>query len=136
MSVNLVLILGNMTRDPQLSFLPSNTPLCEFGLAVNEKRKGKDGNTREDVTFIDCKAFGKTAETINQYFKKGKPIFVQGRLQYREWVNKEGQKRSKLDVIADSFSFVGPAEQKQHRDEQPQEPVQAPAFSDDPDLPF
>lgn len=105
-SFNRVILAGNMTRDPQLSYLPSNTPVCEFGLAINRRFRDKDGNQRDEVCFVDVQAFGRTAETINQYFKKGSGILVEGRLRMREWTSKEGQKRSKLDVVVDQFSFI------------------------------
>lgn len=105
-SFNRVILAGNLTRDPQLSYLPSNTPVCEFGLAVSRKFRDKDGNQRDEVCFVDVQAFGRTAETVNQYFRKGRPILIEGRLRFREWTNKEGQKRNKLDVVVDNFSFI------------------------------
>lgn len=105
-SFNRVILAGNLTRDPQLSYLPSNTPVCDIGIATNRKFRDKDGNQREEVCFIDLQAFGRTAEMINQYFQKGRPILVEGRLRYREWTNKEGQKRNKLDVLIENFSFI------------------------------
>jgi len=77
---NKVLLMGNLTRDPQLSYLPSQTAVVEFGLATNRKYKGQDGSMKEDTCFVDCQAFGKTAENINKYCKKGNPLFVEGRL--------------------------------------------------------
>jgi single-strand DNA-binding protein len=105
-SFNRVILAGNLTRDPQLSYLPSNTAVCDFGLAMNRKFRDKDGNQKEEVCYVDLQAWGRTAETINQYFQKGKPILVEGRLRYREWTSKEGQKRSKLEVSVDTFSFI------------------------------
>jgi single-strand DNA-binding protein len=105
-SFNRVILAGNLTRDPQLSYTPSNVPVCEIGLATNRKFRDKDGNQREEVCFVDLQAFGRTAEMINQYFQKGRPILVEGRLRYREWTNKEGQKRNKLDVMVENFAFI------------------------------
>jgi single-strand DNA-binding protein len=105
-SFNRVILAGNLTRDPQFSYLPSNTPVCEFGLAVNRRYRDKDGNQKEEVCFVDLQAFGRTAESISKYFQKGRPILVEGRLRYREWTNKEGQKRSKLDVFVETFAFI------------------------------
>jgi single-strand DNA-binding protein len=105
-SFNRVILAGNLTRDPQLSYLPSNTPVCKFGLAVSRKFRDKEGNQRDEVCFVDLNAFGRTAEMINQYFQKGRSILVEGRLQYREWTNQEGQKRSKLEVVVDTFAFI------------------------------
>src|SRR4028119_1570940 len=110
-SFNKVILLGNLTRDPQLKYLPSQTAVAEFGLAVNRKFRTQNGEDREEVTFIDCSAFAKQAELINQYFSKGKPIFIEGRLKYDSWEDKQGGgKRSKLTVAVDTFqSIAGPA---------------------------
>ena len=109
-SFNKVILMGNLTRDPQLRYLPSNTPLCEFGLAVSRRYRDRDGNQKEDVCFVDITAWGRQAETINQYMSKGKPILVEGRLKLDQWTNQEGQKRSKLTVVAENFQFVGSRE--------------------------
>ena len=108
-SYNKVLLMGNLTRDPQLRFLPTNnTALVEFGLACNRRFKTQQGEDRDEVTFVDCSAFGRTAEVINQYFQKGKPIFIEGRLKYDQWDDKNGGgKRSKLTVVVDNFQFIG-----------------------------
>ena len=86
---NKVILLGNLTRDPQLSYLPSQTPVCEFGLAVNRRWRGQDGQQKEDTCFIDCRCYGKQAETFNQYMNKGKPVLVEGRLQLDTWEGKD-----------------------------------------------
>jgi single-strand DNA-binding protein len=104
---NRVIILGNMTRDPQLRYLPSNTPVCDFGLAVNRRYRDRDGNQKEEVCFVDVSAFGRQAETINQYMSKGRPILVEGRLRFDSWTGQDGQKRSKLSVTVENFQFVG-----------------------------
>lgn len=104
---NKVILAGNLTRDPQLSYLPSNTPVCEFGLAINRKWKSQDGQAREEVCFVDCRCFGRGAETINQYMKKGQPLLVDGRLRFEQWESKEGQKRSRLSVVVENFQFLG-----------------------------
>src|SRR3982751_6759330 len=107
-SFNQVILMGNLTRDPQLKYLPSQTAVAEFGLACNRKFTTQQGEDREEVLFVDCSAFGKTGELINQYFTKGKPIFVQGRLKYDSWEDKQGGgKRSKLTVVVDNFQFIG-----------------------------
>ena len=107
-SFNQVILLGNLTRDPQLTYLPSQTAVVEFGLACNRKFKGQNGEDREEVTFVDCSAFGKQAEVINQYMTKGKPIFIEGRLKYDQWEDKNGGgKRHKLTVVVENFQFVG-----------------------------
>ncbi|HVT90735.1 MAG TPA: single-stranded DNA-binding protein [Tepidisphaeraceae bacterium] len=107
-SYNKVLLMGNLTRDPQLRYLPNQTPVVDFGLACNRKYKLQSGEEKEEVTFVDCSAFGRTAEVINQYMKKGKPIFIEGRLRYEQWEDKQGGgKRSKLSVHVDNFQFIG-----------------------------
>ncbi len=108
---NKVILAGNLTRDPQLSYLPSGTPVCEFGMAINRKWRDKQsGEMRDDTCFVDCSAFGRQAETLNQYMSKGRPLLVEGRLKFDQWESKEGQKRSKLSVVADSFQFLGGAQ--------------------------
>ena len=105
---NKVLLMGNLTRDPALRYLPSQQAVADFGLAVNRKFRTADGQDREEVMFIDCSAWGKTAETINQYFQKGKPIFIEGRLKLDTWEDKQGGgKRSKHVVVVENFQFVG-----------------------------
>src|SRR4051812_43323212 len=107
-SFNKVLLMGNLTRDPQLKFTPSNMAVCEFGVACNRKFKTAQGEDREEVTFVDVKAWGKQAEVINQYMNKGKPIFIEGRLKFDSWEDKNGGgKRSKLTVVIENFQFVG-----------------------------
>lgn len=119
MNFNQVFIGGNVTRDPQLKYLPSQTPVVEFGIATNRKWRDKDGGDREEVTFVDCSAFGKTAEVINQYFRKGKPIFVSGRLKLDTWEDKQGGgKRSKMTVVIESFQFCGGDRQGDNGDDQ------------------
>ena len=104
---NKVILMGNLTRDPQLSYLPSQTPVVEFGLAINRKWKSQDGEQREETCFVDCKAFGRQAETLNQYMRKGRPILVDGRLQLSQWEDQSGNKRSKLRVVVENFQFLG-----------------------------
>jgi single-strand DNA-binding protein len=104
---NKVILMGNLTRDPQLRYLPSNTPVCDFGLAINRKWRGQDGETKEETCFVDVDLFGKQAETFNQYMSKGRPVLVEGRLRFRQWTTEDGQKRSKLSVVAENFRFVG-----------------------------
>ncbi len=103
---NKVMLMGNLTRDPELSYLPSQTAVCRFGLATNRRWTSQDGQPKEEVTFVDVDAFGKTAETIAKYLKKGRPVFIEGRLQYRQWEAQDGTKRSKLSVVVDNFQFI------------------------------
>ncbi len=106
-SFNKVILMGNLTRDPELSYTASSTAICKFGLAVNRKWRGADGNQRDDTCFVDCTAFGKAGETLNQYMKKGNPLLVDGRLQFSKWTGKDGQNRSKLEVVVENFQFLG-----------------------------
>lgn len=104
---NKVILAGNLTRDPQLTYLPSNTAVCEFGMAINRKWKSQNGDLRDETCFVDLRAYGRPAETLNQYMSKGKPLLVEGRLKYDQWEGKDGQKRSKLYVVVDNFQFLG-----------------------------
>ena len=105
---NKVILAGNLTRDPELRYTPSGTAIAKFGLAVN--RKWKDAQTnemKEEVTFVDIDAFGRQAETIGQYLKKGRPILLEGRLKLDQWEDKQTQqKRSRLGVVLESFQFL------------------------------
>jgi single-strand DNA-binding protein len=107
-SFNKVMLMGNMTRDPQMRYLPSQTPITEFGLACNRKFKTATGEQKEEVLFVDCTAFGRQAEVINQYCTKGKPLFVEGRLKYDTWEDKNGGgKRHKITVVVENFQLLG-----------------------------
>lgn len=106
-NLNRVMLMGNLTRDPELRYLPNgNTAVAALGLAINRKWKDKAGAAQEEVTFIDCEAFGRTAEVLNQYLKKGRPVYIEGRLKLDQWTDKEGQKRSKLKVVVEIFEFI------------------------------
>lgn len=106
-SFNKVILIGNLTRDPQLSYLPSQTAVCEIGLAVNNRWRDRDGQQRESTCFIDCRMFGKRAEVLNQYMAKGQPLLVEGRLEFDQWETQDGQKRSKHRVMITDFTFLG-----------------------------
>jgi single-strand DNA-binding protein len=105
-SLNKVILMGNLTRDVELRHLPnSNNAVGTFGLAINRRFKTAEGEQREEVTFVDCDAWGKTAEIMSQYLRKGRPVLIEGRLRLDTW-EKEGQKHSKLKVVVESFQFV------------------------------
>jgi single-strand DNA-binding protein len=107
-NVNRVILIGNLTRDPQLKYLPSQTAVVEFGLATNRRFKTASGEDREEVCFVDCAAFARQAEVINQYCQKGKQIYIEGRLKFDQWEDKQGGgKRSKLSVVVENFQFLG-----------------------------
>jgi single-strand DNA-binding protein len=104
---NKVILAGNLTRDPELRYTPKGTAIAKIGLAINRKWRSESGEMKDETTFVDVDAFGKTAETIGQYLKKGRPVLVEGRLRYETWEDKQsGQKRSKLGVVMESFQFM------------------------------
>lgn len=107
-SFNRVILVGNLTRDPELRYTPKGTAIARIGLAVNRHwRDQQTGEMREETTFVDIDAFGKQAETIGQYLKKGRPLFVEGRLRMDTWDDKQtGQKRSRLGVVMENFQFL------------------------------
>jgi single-strand DNA-binding protein len=104
---NKVILLGNLTRDPQLTYLPSQTAVVDFGLAINRKYKGQDGNMKDETCFVDCRAFARSAENINKYCKKGNPLMVEGRLTFDSWTAQDGSKKSKLRVTVENFQLLG-----------------------------
>ncbi len=101
------IIVGNITRDPELRSTPSGAQVCGFSVAVNRNYKDSSGTNQESVSFIDCSAWGRAAEIIAQYAKKGSGILVSGRLEQRSWEDKEGQKRSRVEIVVEDFNFVG-----------------------------
>lgn len=103
---NKVVLMGNLTRDPELRTTPNGQNVASFSLAVNRSWKNASGETQEAVDYIDCNVWGKPAEIITQYMRKGSGILVSGRLQQRSW-EQEGQKRSKVEVVVEDFNFVG-----------------------------
>lgn len=105
-NLNRVMLMGNLTRDPELRYLPSNIPVVSIGLAVNRRWRNQQGEQQEETTFVDCEGFGRTAELINQYLKKGRPVFIDGRLKLDQWQDKEGHNRSKLKVVIENFQFI------------------------------
>jgi len=150
---NKVMLMGNLTRDPELRYTPSGTAVAKFGLAVNRRYRPQGGDQVEETCFVDITAFGRKAEVVSQYFSKGRPIFLEGRLHFDSWESQDGQKRSKLDVVLENFEFIGGrggdqagGQQGQARDQAPppeapprqrpqQPPPQRDDFADD-DIPF
>lgn len=106
-NLNKVFLMGNLTRDPELRYTPSGTAVCEFGLAVNRQWTTPDGEKREETCFVDCQMWGRRGEVISEYMRKGRPLFVEGRLQLDQWEGKDGQKRSRMRVVAENFEFIG-----------------------------
>ena len=105
--MNKIIILGNLTRDPQLSYTPNQTAVVDFGIATNRKWKTKGGEDREEVCFVDCRLFGKRAEAINKYVKKGEKLLIEGRLTFDQWEAQDGTKRTKHRINVENFEFVG-----------------------------
>jgi single-strand DNA-binding protein len=107
-SFNRVILVGNMTRDPEMRYTPKGTAVVQLGIAVNRQWKTDSGEAKEEVTFVDVDAFGRQAEVIAQYLKKGSPILIEGRLKLDTWDDKQtNQKRSKLKVVLEAFQFLG-----------------------------
>ena len=127
MNLNKVLFAGNLTRDPELRYTSGGSPVCNFSIAVNRYWNDKDsGAKKEETTFMRVTVWGKSGETVAQYFTKGMPIFVEGRLQVRTWETEDGQKRSSVDIVAESWQFVGSRRQQSD----------APATIPEDDIPF
>ena len=106
-NLNKVFLIGNLTRDPELRYTPSGTPVTEFGLAINNTRTGKDGQKHEDTVFVDITLWARQAEVASEYLSKGKPVLIEGRLQFDQWEGKDGQKRSKLRVVGERMQMLG-----------------------------
>ena len=106
-SYNKVLLMGNLTRDIELKHVAGNQAVAEIGLAVNRRYRTKEGEEREETTFVDCEAWGRTAEVMKQYLTKGRPVFIEGRLKLDQWTDKDNNTRSKMRVVVETFQFVG-----------------------------
>ena len=107
-NLNKVMLMGNLTRDPEIKYTPKGMAIAHFGIAVNRVWSNESGEKQEEVTFIDIEMFGRKAEVVGEYFKKGKPIYVEGRLKLDSWDDKAtGQKKSKLKVVGETFEFLG-----------------------------
>jgi single-strand DNA-binding protein len=106
-NLNKVMLMGNITRDIELRTIPSGQSIAQIGLAINRSWTSADGEKREEVTWVDCEAWGKTAEIMHKYLAKGRPVYIEGRLKLDQWDDKEsGQKRSKMKVVIDAFQFI------------------------------
>jgi single-strand DNA-binding protein len=106
-SLNKVFLIGNLTRDPQLRYTPSGTAVADVGIAVNRAWTGQDGQKHEEVTFVDVTLWARQAELAGEYLSKGRPVFIEGRLQLDQWQDKEGQKRQRLRVVGERMQFLG-----------------------------
>ena len=105
-NLNKVMLMGNLTRDPELRHTPNNTSVASLSVAMTRRWRNQQGEQQEETTFVDCEAWGRTAETINEYMRKGRPIFIEGRLKLDQWQDQNGNNRSKLKVVVDNFQFV------------------------------
>ncbi len=127
-SFNKVILVGNLTRDPELRYTPKGTAIAKVGMAVNRVWTGETGEKKEEVTFVDVDVFGRTAENVAQYMRKGRPILIEGRLRLDQWDDKQtGQKRSKLGVVAETVQFLGSPTGTGEGGAAPARPVAAPA---------
>jgi single-strand DNA-binding protein len=149
-SFNKVILVGNLTRDPELRYTPKGTAIAKIGVAVNRVWTSEAGEKKEEVTFIDVDVFGRTAENVGQYMRKGRPILIEGRLRLDQWDDKQtGQKRSRLGVVAETVQFLGsptggggdggapaPARQKPAAAAPAAEPVEGDGPPESDDVPF
>jgi single-strand DNA-binding protein len=148
-SFNKVILVGNLTRDPELRYTPKGTAIAKIGLAVNRVWTNEAGEKKEEVTFVDVDVFGRTAENVGQYMRKGRPILVEGRLRLDQWDDKQtGQKKSKLGVVAETVQFLGsptggaeggapaPARQRPAAAAPAAEPVEGDGPPESDDVPF
>ena len=150
-SFNKVILLGNLTRDPEVRYTPKGTAVTELGMAVNRVYTAENGEKREETTFVDVTLWGRTAEIAGEYLKKGRPVFIEGRLQLDTWDDKtSGQKRSKLKVVGEGLQLIGsrpgggggggggdeegPSAPRSNRTAPP--PKSAPSAPDDDEIPF
>jgi len=106
-SFNRVILMGNLTRDPEIRYIPSGTAVCDLGLAVNDRRKGANGEWIEETTFVEVTLWGRTAEIAGEYLSKGGPVLIEGRLKLDSWEGTDGQKKSKLKVICENMRLLG-----------------------------
>lgn len=152
-NLNKVMLIGNLTRDPELRVTPKGTAICTFSLAVNRKFKDESGGEREEVTYVDIEAWGKAGENISKYCTKGRPLFVEGRLRLDQWEDKNTkEKRSRMKVVCENFQFLGGGQRSEGgggegggesrsyspapRASAPSRPAPAPQENLDEDVPF
>jgi single-strand DNA-binding protein len=129
-SFNQVILIGNLIKDPEVKTLPKGTTVCAFGLASNRRWKSESGEDKEEVFFANCKAFGKSADSIGKYVKKGDPLMVTGRLATEKWTSKDGQEKSSTRIIVEQFQFL------KSRDAAAPKPAAPKPDLDADDLPF
>lgn len=105
---NKVILMGNLTRDPELKYTANKTAVCNVGLATNRAYTDQEGNVQEETTFVDLEAWGQLAETISKHLSKGRPVFIEGRLRQDRWQDNDGNNRSRMKVVVESFQFLDP----------------------------
>lgn len=141
-TVNKVMLLGNLTREPELRYTPKGTAVAELGMALNRVRSGDNGEKIEEVTYVDVTLWGRTAELAGQYLAKGRSVFIEGRLQMDSWDDKEtGQKRTKLKIVGENMQFIGvkqdsPSGPPKERDRSHNQAPNNQNVNDSSDLPF
>ena len=135
-SFNRVMLMGNLTRNPELRYTPSGNAVVDLGLAVNESYKNKAGESIEQTCFVDVVVWGRQAETANEYLQKGSPVFVEGRLQFDQWESQQGEKRSKLRVRAERVQFLSAGGNGRTEDATPTTNPTPEAPAGDDDIPF
>jgi single-strand DNA-binding protein len=136
---NRALLMGNLTRDPELRYIPSGAAVVTLRLAINRNYKSQSGEQKEEVTYVNVVVWGKQAENCAEYLSKGRPVFVEGRLQSRQWETEDGQKRSILEVVADRVQFLGSKRTGAGGGEEPDrqaEDSSMPTMGTDDDIPF
>src|ERR1700676_4302695 len=132
-NLNRVLLIGNLTRDPELRYTPKGTAVTEIGLAVNRIYSGEDGEKKEETTFVDVTLWARQAEIAGQYLKKGRPVFIEGRLQLDTWDDKQtGQKRSRLRVVAENLQLLGSRQDSEGSSSSSSYPRRTPSASTPP----
>lgn len=146
LELNKVFLIGNLTRDPEVRYLPSGSAVAEFDIGVNERFKGRDGELKKETLFMRIKSFGRTAEFCGEYLKKGRRVFVEGRLRSESWEAKDGTKRSRLAVVAFRIQFADAKPAAVAAEEAPESEIAnqeatdesggEPDTSTDDDLPF
>ncbi|SRR5579862_1713306 len=153
-NLNKVMLMGNLTRDPEVRYTPKGTAVAEIGMAINRYYSAENGEKREETTFVDVTLWGRQAEIAGEYLKKGRPVFIEGRLQLDSWDDKQsGQKRSKLKVVADGLQLIGakpgmgggseagesggpPPARQQRQSPPPSKPAPDPDLDAEDDIPF
>ncbi len=122
LNLNRVSLAGNLTKDPDMRYIPSGTAVATMSMACNRRWKDKEGNKKEDVSYVRVIAWGKMGENCAEYLKKGSPVFVEGRMQSRSWEGADGKKQYGMDVIATSVQFLGGKKEEKKAEEPPAAP--------------